>query len=274
MGDEELRRAELRMFLQGRRARIRPEDVGLPSGGRRRVPGLRREEVASLAGVGLTWYTMFETGTASGVSSEVIDSVARALQLSPGEKLHLEGLAARVSWQTVEVVADDLVLEVLHRWLDVPAYVITRPWDVVAWNAAYSYVWGIEKPGSAPFNVLVRYFLEEHMRGLHGEGWPSFARVLVGMFRLSWARHLADDRYNALLAALKESDDFAKLWELQDVEHPMAGMTVTIESPTVGRFTYEVLNLEYPTSDQQALVLQVPRGPGANAVRSRLQGLR
>lgn len=259
MGDEELRRTELRQFLQGRRARIRPEDVGMHSGGRRRVPGLRREEVASLAGVGLTWYTMFETGTAQGVSTEVIDSVARALQLTPGERAHLQGLAERISWHTESVTVDPIVRETLHRWIQAPAYVIARAWDVLDWNEAYSRVWDIEKPGAAPFNIILRYFVDEHMRAPLGDAWPTFARRLVAMFRLSWGRHLADDRYAALLEALRAEPGFEALWESQDVEHPMAEMSVTINSRTAGRITYDVLNLTYADDYQQALVVQVPR---------------
>jgi hypothetical protein len=270
MSEEDRRRAELRQFLQGRRARIRPEDAGLPSGGRRRVPGLRREEVAALAGVGLTWYTMFETGIAQGVSSEVIDSVARALQLTQGERMHLKGLAERISYHTAEVEVDPLVREALHGWIDAPAYVISRAWDVLDWNQAYSTVWEIEKPGSQPFNIVLRYFVDERMRALHGESWPAFANTLVAMFRFSWARHLADGRYRILLAALREQSEFVSRWESQDVEHPMMSSTATIDSPAVGQFTYEVLNLDYTPGEQQSLVVQVPLGESAYRVRSEL----
>jgi hypothetical protein len=270
MSEDEQRRTELRQFLQGRRARIRPEDAGLPSGGRRRVPGLRREEVAALAGVGLTWYTMFETGIAQRVSSAVIDNVARALQLTTGEHLHLQGLAERVSYHTEEVVIDPLVRDALHGWIDAPAYVISRAWDVLDWNEAYSTVWEIEKPGSEPFNVVLRYFVDERMSGLHGDSWPAFADTLVAMFRFSWARHLADERYGVLLAALHEYPAFVSRWESQGVEHPMIASTATIDSPAVGRFTYEVLNLDYTPGEQQSLVVQIPRGASADRVRSEL----
>ncbi|HEY1975841.1 MAG TPA: helix-turn-helix transcriptional regulator [Candidatus Baltobacteraceae bacterium] len=259
MSDEELRRTELRQFLQGRRARIRPEEVGLQSGGRRRVPGLRREEVAALAGVGLTWYTMFETGTARGVSSEVVESIARALRLSDAERAHLQGLAERISGHTEPVTVDPIVREALHRWIHAPAYVIGRAWDVLDWNEEYSRVWDIEKPGNPPFNIVLRYFVDERMRAPLGDSWPAFARRLVAMFRLSWGRNLADDRYAALLEALRTEPEFAALWDSQDVEHPMAEMSVTIDSPNSGRFTYDVLNLSYSDNYQQALIVQVPR---------------
>jgi len=270
MSEEERRRTELRQFLQGRRARIRPEDAGLPSGGRRRVPGLRREEVAALAGVGLTWYTMFETGIAQGVSGEVIESVARALQLTAAERLHLEGLAARISYHSEEVYVDPLVRDALHEWIDAPAYVISRAWDVLDWNQTYSTVWEIEKPGSQPFNIVLRYFVDERMRALHRESWSTFADTLVAMFRFSWGRHLADDRYGALLAALRQYPEFVARWDAQDVEHPMVASRATIDSPAVGRFTYEVLNLDYTPGKQQSLVVQIPRGEGANRIRSAL----
>src|SRR6202043_1844205 len=120
-------------FLRGRRARVRPQDVGLPSSGRRRVPGLRREEVAALAGVGVTWYTMFENGTAEHVSREVVDSVSRALRLDDSEREHLRRLAGGDTSSSGSTAVDPLVQSALDGWITAPAYVATAGWDVIAW---------------------------------------------------------------------------------------------------------------------------------------------
>jgi hypothetical protein len=154
LNDTDVRRTELRLFLRDRRSRLKPEDVGLPAGSRRGVPGLRREEVAALAGVGLTWYTMFENGTAPGVSNKLVERVADALRLTDGERKHLHSIATRGSLAWPEETVDQLLSEALHGWIDAPAYVITYSWDVVAWNAAYALVWDIATGETAPFNLV------------------------------------------------------------------------------------------------------------------------
>lgn len=269
--DDDARRAELRAFLVSRRARVRPEDVGLPSGGRRRVPGLRREEVASLAGVGVTWYTMFETGVAQGVSREVVAGVARALRLSPAEQSYLSTLAEGVARPTGDLVVDSLALRALHDWVDAPAYVITTTWDIIAWNDAFACVWGIAAAHQAPFNVVLRTFVDPAVRAMHGPAWESFASALVAMFRAGWGGHAGDPRYAALLDTLREDADFGALWRRHDVSHPLEITRGAIVSPGVGPFAYEVLNLALPTSAQQTLVVQVPDAASAERLRAAMR---
>jgi transcriptional regulator with XRE-family HTH domain len=272
LNDTDVRRAELRLFLRDRRSRLKPEDVGLPAGSRRRVPGLRREEVAALAGVGLTWYTMFENGTAPGVSNELVERVADALRLTAGERMHLHSIATRGSLAWPEETVDPLLSEALLGWIDAPAYVVTYSWDVVAWNAAYAFVWNIEPPGSAPFNLVRRFFLQQTMQDIAGASWPAIGRALVGMFRLTWGRHVQDERYAALLRELRAIPAFEHLWESHDVEHPLVDLTVSVDSPNLGRFTYRVLNLNL-VAPIQTLVVQVPIGDNAGDVRDRLRRL-
>jgi MmyB-like transcription regulator ligand binding domain/Helix-turn-helix domain len=270
LNETDVRRAELRLFLRDRRSRLKPEDVGLPPGSRRRVPGLRREEVAALASVGLTWYTMFENGTAPGVSNELVERVADALRLTAGERMHLHSIATRNSLAWPEESADPLLSEVLRGWIDAPAYVVTYSWDVVAWNAAYTFVWDIEPPGSAPFNLVLRFFSQPRMQAIARASWPEIARALVGMFRLTWGRHLHDERYAALLNQLRAIPEFEELWESHDVEHPLVDLTVTVDSPHVGEFTYRVLNLNL-VAPIQTLVVQVPICDNSGEVRERLR---
>jgi transcriptional regulator with XRE-family HTH domain len=177
LNDLDVRRTELRLFLRDRRSRVKPADVGLPAGARRRVPGLRREEVAALAGVGLTWYTMFENGTAPGVSNDLVERVADALRLTAGERMHLHSIATRTALAWPEESADPLLSEALRGWIDAPAYVVTYSWDVVDWNAAYAFVWDIEPPGSVPFNLILRFFSQTRMQAVAGASWPTIARA-------------------------------------------------------------------------------------------------
>ncbi len=115
------RRRELSEFFADRRARLKPEDVGLPTIGQRRVAGLRREEVASLAGVGVTWYSMLETGTALGVSRSVIFRVASVLRLSDAEHEHLAALALGLSLPTESFAVDPIMVRALDSWVEAPA---------------------------------------------------------------------------------------------------------------------------------------------------------
>jgi transcriptional regulator with XRE-family HTH domain len=260
------------MLLREWRARVRPSDVGLPTGSRRRVPGLRREEVAALAGVGLTWYTMFETGAAAGVSNDLVERVAEALRLSAGERMHLHSLAARISLQWTDQTADPLLMRFVSEWVDAPAYVVTYSWDIVAWNAAYSYVWDIEPPGGPPFNLVLRFFSEVRLQQIASTSWPLLAQTLVGMFRLTWGRHLQDARYAKLLSNLRAIPEFDRLWESHDVEHPLIDLTIAVDSPNAGPFTYRVLNLNL-TEPFQTLVVQVPIGDDAARIRNTLRAI-
>jgi transcriptional regulator with XRE-family HTH domain len=270
LNDDDLRRGELRMLLREWRARLKPADVGLPAVSRRRVPGLRREEVAALAGVGITWYTMFETGAAAGVSTDLVERISDALRLSAGERMHLQSLATRISLPWKDEAADPLLMQFVRDWIDAPAYVVTYTWDVVAWNAAYSFVWDIEPPGSPTFNLALRLFSEVRLQTIAGESWPSMAQALVGMFRLTWGRHLRDERYAKLLSDLRAIPAFERLWESHDVEHPLVDLTIAVDSPNAGQFTYRVLNVNL-MEPFQTLVVQMPIGDDAARVRDVLR---
>src|SRR5205085_5670594 len=139
-GNGERRRAELADFLKRRRASITPDDVGLPNGGRRRTPGLRREEVAQLAGVGTTWYTWLEQGRDVRASLEVLEAIARALRLTPAERTHLILLGRGEQAPPCKAPAEE-VSPTLRRLVanlgPGPAYLLGRRWDYLAWNESF-----------------------------------------------------------------------------------------------------------------------------------------
>ena len=252
------RRLELGHFLRDRRGRIRPEDVGLPTGPRRRVSGLRREEVATLAGVGVTWYTMLENGTADGVSRSTLDAVARALRLSGDETAYLRALVDPSGSGTPRERPSSLLTAALVAITGAPAYIATTQWDVLAWNGAMALVWNIEPPGSAPFNIVRRMFNDPAMRAAHGNRFPAFARALVAMVRAGNARRLDDPVYQALHDDLIEDDVFAAAWDAYTVAPPGGPLRTTIDSPNVGEFTYEALTMLCHDESGHALVMQVP----------------
>src|SRR5690349_14790008 len=140
----ERRRGELADFLRRRRASLKPEDVGLPNGGRRRTPGLRREEVAHLAGVGTTWYTWLEQGRDVRASLDVLEALSRALRLTPAERTHLVLLGR--GEEPPPCKSDERVSPTVKRLIQNlglnPAYVLGRRWDYLAWNDAATTIFG------------------------------------------------------------------------------------------------------------------------------------
>jgi transcriptional regulator with XRE-family HTH domain len=256
------RRAELARFLRDRRARLRPEQVGLPAGARRRVPGLRREEVATLAGVGVTWYTLLESGAEINVSAPTLDAICAALRLSDDETAFAHGLASgTVSAAPPDQAPDRLALRTIDG-LAWPAYICTSQWNVLAWNAAFARVWGIEPPGGPSFNIVRRMWSPE-LRALHGDRFPAFAARLTAMVRAGTARRLGDPDYRALYADLSDDPTFDEAWRTFDIVTPLGSYQTTIDSPAVGQFSYEALTLPLPQAAEQSIVVQVPDAAGA-----------
>ncbi|GAA2262937.1 helix-turn-helix transcriptional regulator [Kitasatospora cystarginea] len=252
------RRAELGEFLRSRRARLRPEEIGLPPyGGRRRVPGLRREELAQVAGVSVDYYVRLEQGRTEHVSQAVLDAVARALRLDPDERLHLGNLARPHRPDGVPR-PPQRVLPGLQRLLDsmadVPAYVVGLGTRVLAWNrlaAALITDFGALQPDRRELARLV--FLDEAARELY-EDWEGKARDVVAYLRLDAGRHPGDAGLSALIGELSiGSRDFARLWAGQEVRDKTRGGYV-FRHPAVGRLELAYDTLRLPDDPDQALI--------------------
>ena len=239
-GNGERRRAELADFLRRRRESIKPDQVGLPSGGRRRTPGLRREEVALLAGVGTTWYTWLEQGRDVRASLDVLEALARALNLSPVERTHLMLLARGEEPPPCKYSAERVSasLKRLIENLGVnPAYVIGRRWDYLAWNDAARMILGdVDSIPRGERNHVWQYFMNPARREMLTD-WERGSRLLVARFRADHARHLGDPAFEQLVAALRQSSpEFCREWKRHEVarstpsrkeiRHPIAGMLV------------------------------------------------
>ena len=234
------RRAELADFLRRRRASIQPEDVGLPSGGRRRTPGLRREEVAQLAGVGTTWYTWLEQGRDVRASMEVFEAIAKAMRLTPAERAHLILLGRGEEVPACKPPAER-VSPTLRRLVENlgsnPAMVLGRRWDYLAWNRAACAVFGdFGTIPRAARNHLWQLFMDPLRREMF-EDWSQTSRLAVAKFRADSAQHLGDPSFEELIQALRQSSpDFCKAWKRHEVarvgegrkhvHHPMAGLLV------------------------------------------------
>jgi hypothetical protein len=222
--DGELRRRELAEFLRSRRERISPEDVGLPPASRRRTPGLRREEVATLAGVGVTWYTWLEQGRDINASPQVLDSVARTLLLDPHEREHLFRLAdAPDGTGLADCQAVPPAIQImLDKLAPYPACVRNGRYDVLAFNPAYELLTG-RLLSALPFedrNSLWSAFTSPEVRAAMID-WEESTRRMVAEYRAAMAEHVAEPAWKCLVSRLsKASPEFAELWERHEVAAP------------------------------------------------------
>jgi transcriptional regulator with XRE-family HTH domain len=230
------RRSELAGFLRSRRERIAPEQVGLPPASRRRTPGLRREEVAILAGVGVTWYTWLEQGRDINASPQVLDAVSRTLLLDPHEREHLFRLAdvpdgnGQAECRALTPTAQ-LLLDKLEPF---PACIRNARFDLLAFNDAYENLLGPLR--DLPFeerNSLWRLFTNPRCRETMLD-WEDGVRRMVAEYRAAMAEHLAEPAWKCLVSRLMStSPEFAELWERHEVASP-ENLTKRMLHPEVG----------------------------------------
>ncbi|MEU4037102.1 helix-turn-helix domain-containing protein [Streptomyces collinus] len=269
------RRAELSEFLRSRRARLKPEDVGLPDFGRhRRVPGLRREELAQLAGVSVAYYTRLEQGNGRNVSAEVLDSIARALRLSDAEHAHLTHLAKPKAHKKRPVARQQQVRAALCQLLDtmdgVPAYVVGRRAEILAWNrmaAALFGDWGRLPPGERNWARLV--FLWPEYRELFVD-WEQKAIDIVCALRMDAGCFPDDPRLSALVGELSvKSEEFRRLWATHDVKEKSHGVK-RLHHPLVGDLSLRFETFRVAGDTDQALITYHAEPQSASAESLRL----
>ncbi|WP_030062109.1 MULTISPECIES: helix-turn-helix transcriptional regulator [Streptomyces] len=265
-------------FLRSRRARILPEEVGLPSHGRRRVQGLRREEVAQLAGVSVDYYVRLEQGRGGSASDAVLDAVARVLRLDEVEAAHLRSLvrppkepaaavrsrgAARRAGQSVRP-GTRLLLDLMTG---VPAFVLGRRMDVLAWNALGDAVNGFSARRAAssdgPPNQARHAFLDPAAREFYRQ-WDAVAAETVSYLRRDAGLHPEDPELGALVGELSlRSEDFGRLWADHLVREKTHGVK-QVRHPLVGDLDlgYETLAVN-GSPDQLLVVYTAPAGSPA-----------
>lgn len=238
-------RQELAEFLRTRRERISPESVGLPVGTRRRTPGLRREEVATLAGVGVTWYTWLEQGREIGVSSAFLDNLARALQLDAAERRHLFLLTHQrppvepgKTWCQVPPLVKRLMNDLTTR----PSYVLNLRWDVLAWNDAAARVFGFARQPEAYRNLLWMLFTDAELRRVIAD-WPTQAPRILSSFRRDYARADDDPAIGNLVKELSaHAPEFCQWWRRHEVDAPCQGVR-SLELDALGEVGFEHTSL-------------------------------
>lgn len=258
------RRGELAAFLRAQRARLRPADVGLPEDdnpGLRRTPGLRREEVALLSGVGVTWYTWLEQGRNIAASEQVVDALARALLLDPDQHRHLRGLAGLATAPGETPVED--VLPRLRRLVAAAAPNIASIYDThldyLVWNTPYTRL--RHDPATLPAdrrNLMWMMFTDAENRA-RMVGWEPAARAVLSQFRAAAAQQPDDPRFTTIVAELTEaSPEFRAWWAEYPIRH-FRPATVRINHPEIGRLDLEMFQLRPAEYPDLLMVLQIPR---------------
>ena len=228
-------------FLRERRGRVTPADVGLPQAGRRRTPGLRREEVAQLAGVGVTWYTWLEQGRAPNPSDQVLDAVAQALRLRAEERRHLMILAGRTGDAGSDAPSPLMVVRpehvaILERLLPFPAAIQTAAYDLVAANRSYRFLFGdLDSVDPADRNCAWLLFTHDDWHNSLVE--PEVVlRDLAGRLRAREAEFRHHPRWSGLLGGLRErSPEFVRYWDEHEVRGDRPGQLRRYRSSRVGR---------------------------------------
>lgn len=266
--DHATRRREFGAFLRSRREALTPTRVGLPVGFRRRTPGLRREEVAMLAGVGATWYTWLEQGRDVQASTEVLSALADALRLDPAERRHLFALsdrpAPRAGSGGPETVEEPL-LRMLESLTGQPAYVLGRRWDILAWNWAAQVLFGDygRLQGDAR-NVMHLVFADPLHRRLLVD-WEELAPIWLALFRADSARHAGDPEFERLIAALRRaSPEFHAWWPRHEVLRQPSSHK-RIQHPVVGRMVFEVSSFAVLDQGDMKLVVYTPQADDRTA---------
>ena len=260
-------RGQLADFLRSRRARLTPADVGLPGDsepGRRRTPGLRREEVAELSGVGVTWYTWLEQGRKITASPQVVDALARALRLSADEHRHLRELAGLA---VAPPASSDDPQARLQRLVDAAApnaaSVYDLHFDYLAWNEPYRLI--RHDPAGLPAgrrNLLWMMFTDADNRA-RMTTWDRAARALLSQFRAAAGRHPGDPRFAELTAALTEASPQFRDWWAQYPVRYFRPARIRIRHPRAGRITLELFQLRLEDDPGLMMVTQVPADPAS-----------
>ncbi|WP_434445501.1 helix-turn-helix transcriptional regulator [Lentzea sp. E54] len=276
MGSRHLHARELGTFLRARRSRLRPQDVGLEPGGRRKVPGLRREELALLAGLSTDYYQRMEQGREVRPSDDLLDALASALHLDEEERRHLFALADAVRRRTPEARDDQEEVPAATKHLlytmNTPGFVLSRHLDVLAWNPLAEALLGhsaVIRPTER--NLLVTLFMNPDVRSRCAH-WESFAVQYISMLRATVAADPSHPRGTAIVGELSiRSADFRRLWDQYDVHAPVQG-TKVFHRPETGEMTLDWATYPLPGSPGPVLMVYTAEPGTVDAERLQLLG--
>ncbi len=263
----ERRRAELGEFLKARRARLSPGDFGMPPGSRRRTPGLRREEVALLAGVGVTWYTWLEQGRQINASMQVLDAVARTLRLDRVEREHLYRLAEATPLRTEcsRKAIPDTIREIVRSLDPLPASLINSRFDILMSNGASEELfWDWHSMPCIHKNTLWCCVTEPSARSKFAE-YETHVRYLVARLRSAYSRHIGERDWEEDIRRLSSlSREFSDLWARHEVADAEP-RTLTLLHPQAGTLSLAVSELEVPDMPEARIMVYTPCGADTRA---------
>ncbi|RPF34027.1 helix-turn-helix transcriptional regulator [Streptomyces sp. TLI_185] len=261
-------------FLRSRRARIQPEEVGLASHGRRRVPGLRREEVAQLAGVSVDYYVRLEQGRGPSVSDAVLDAISRVLRLDDEEHAYLYAVARPQKKRERRRPAPRVrpgIQVLLDGMAHIPAFVLGPAMDVLAWNALADALSGFSRMPPARRNVVRHLFLDPDGRNVYPD-WAAVAAQTVAHLRLNAGARPDDPGLRELVGELSlKSEDFRRLWADHQVKACMYGVK-RVRHPVAGLLTLPYESLSLPSEPDQTIVAYTPEPGSETAERLALLG--
>jgi len=271
---------DIREFLTSRRAKVTPSDVGLPAlGGRRRVPGLRREEVATLAGISVEYYTQLERGDIRGASEEVLGAIARALRLNDAERTHLDDLIRLLNASRAPLHgASERRVPARVRWivdgLASPAVVRNRRLDIVYANPlGFAFYSGAYRDDGMPANPARFTFLDRARAQEFFADWERAADDMVALLRAEAGRNPNDQGLSDLVTELSErSEEFRARWTAHDVLFHRTGVS-TFHHPIAGQLTLAYQDLDIPT-DPGLTILVFVAEPGSPSERALLELVR
>lgn len=258
---EKQRHKELGDFLKMKRAQITPSQVGLPNGLRRRTPGLRREEVSCLAGIGLTWYTWLEQGRDIQVSVEVLESLSRILMLDEQERSHIYILAKQVpptNIPTYQQTVSPMLQSVLDNLILSPAFIMDTRWNIIAWNKAASIVFAdFSKINVNQRNMIWMMFKYENYRNLFID-WEFHAKGMLARFRASIGQYIEDPYIANLIDNLKkESEEFNLWWATHNVQRE-SEVYKKINHPNVGELIFDFSSFDVSDNWGLKLIVNTP----------------
>jgi transcriptional regulator with XRE-family HTH domain len=246
---------ELGDFLRSRRERLSPKTMGLSSARRRRTPGLRREEVAELAGIGVDWYIRLEQGRTVSPSATTVDALARALRLSKAEHAHLRALTQSAGRRAFVPETVPGTIQRLIDKLEQPAYLTGRRWDILAWNKAANDIFAFDRLPEADRNILITVLTNPHTKRLFGASWPDEAKRIVAKFRATHDLWAGDPAFIDLLARVRHGcPEFPTWWEAHDVGGISTGEKV-LRHPKKGLLRFEYASFQ--ATDDPALKLVI-----------------
>lgn len=258
---EKQRYKELGDFLKTRRAKILPSQAGIPEGGRRRTPGLRREEVAYLAGVGLTWYTWLEQGRAIQVSAEVLESLSRVLMLDKQERIHLYTLARQVLPSDIPFykgTVSPILQHVLDNLILSPSFIMDIRWNIISWNKAARVVFAdYSKINLRKRNMVWMMFTNPDYKKLFID-WEFHAQGMLARFRSAIGQYIEDPWFINFIEELKtESEQFNLWWSKHEIQGN-SELYKKLNHPIAGKMEFEFSSFDVSDNSSLKLIVNTP----------------